>query len=150
MTSIYDITYNQIIQHPEVLPSLIGLSLREFNRLFDDFKAIHTRLELERRARLEEQKPRVRRVGAGRRHKYGLRDRLLITLFWMHVRPTHSVLSSMVGLNRCNIEKLLMDMQRTLKSPELGYCGSGQDRRLLRSVQAVIEAFPEIELLSKL
>src|SRR5690349_11984585 len=138
------ITYIRLIQHPEVCLPLIGMNLSDFDELFEKFQKIDAMQRFTAQTCSKKQRPGYRQPVGGRPHKYDLRDRLLITLFWLQVRPTQSVLASVVGLTRCNVVKFLKDVQRTLTSPEINYAIPIGNRRLLRSVQAVVAAFPEI------
>src|SRR5688572_3360853 len=73
------ITYEKIFKKPQIANSLIGMSLAEFEKLYAEFELAHIAhegaLQYTRRHKLK----RRRAVGAGRKHKYPVRDRLLMT-----------------------------------------------------------------------
>jgi hypothetical protein len=129
--------------------SLIGMSLAEFEQLYTKFELIHygreNSLEYTRRDKLK----RRRAVGGGRKHKYSLRDRLLMTLFWLKAYTTYEVLGTLYQLDKTTVQDNLNDILDTLASiitfnverPQAGI-------PKLRSLQEVMSAFPELRFLS--
>ena len=86
-------------------------------------------------------------VGAGPKHKYDLRDRLLMTLFWLRAYTTYSVLGTLYHLNKTTVEENLKNVIHTLAAMT---CFSFEHPQpgipKLRSVQEVIDAFPDMLL----
>ncbi len=75
------ITYQKLLKKPQVAKSLIGMSLAEFDKFYAEFEQAHEeRLQSSTTTRAGKKKRR-RATGAGRKHKYDLRDRLLMTVF---------------------------------------------------------------------
>jgi hypothetical protein len=141
------VTYEKLSKRPQAAPSLIGMSLPEFDRLVEAFEVAHA----ERLANLEvtkrEGKPRQRAVGAGPTHRYTLPDRVLMTLFWLRVYTTYEVLGFFYDLNKTNIEDNLKDILATLDSMTIfTYDRPGPQRQKLRSVGAVMDAFPDVRM----
>ncbi|HLO31759.1 MAG TPA: transposase family protein [Anaerolineales bacterium] len=90
---------------------------------------------------------RQRAVGAGPKHKYALRDRLLMTLFWLRAYTTYKVLGTLYGLNKTTAEENLKNVMYTLSLMDCFNFERPQgDIPKLRSVQEVINAFPDILL----
>jgi hypothetical protein len=123
------------------------MSLQAFDELYTEFeKAHHDRLSRLRVTR-RERKPRQRAVGAGPKHRYTLRDRLLMTLFWLRVYTTYEVLGFFYELDKTNIEDNLKDILATLDSMvTFTFERPAKERKKLRSAEAVMEAFPEVRL----
>ena len=75
------ITYQTVFRKSQVANSLVGMSVDEFDQFYAEFERVYIRREsalpYTRRNKLK----RKRMMGAGRKHKYVLRDRLLMTLF---------------------------------------------------------------------
>jgi hypothetical protein len=98
------ITYANLSKHPHAAPSLIGMPLAAFDQLYAEFAEAHRErlchVKLTRRTKAGRQ----RAVGAGRKHRYDLRDRLLMTLFWLRTYTTYEVLSFFYNLNKTNDE----------------------------------------------
>lgn len=141
------ITYERLSQRPRSAPSLIGMSLPAFDELYTEFEPIHhQRLKsatLTRRTKT----PRRRAVGAGHRYRHTLRDRLLMTLFWLRVYTTYEVLGFFCDLDKTNVEDNLKDILATLEiMTTFTFERPGPERTKLRSPQAVMDAFPDVRL----
>ncbi len=142
------ITYRNLSKHPQIAPGLIGMSLPAFDQLYAEFEdAHHQRLnqaQLTGRTRTRRQ----RAAGAGRKHRYDLRDRLLMTLFWLQATMTYKVLGFFYQLNKTNIEDNLKVVLATLVMlRSFTYEHPSPDRPKLRSPEAVITALPEMRLM---
>jgi len=141
------ITYTKLTRYPEAAPSLIGMTLSAFDSLYDEFAVAHReRLHsapLTRRTR----QPRQRAMGAGKQHTYDLRERLLMTLFWLRVYTTYAVIAFFYELDRTNVEDNLKDVLTTLEAmTTFTYERPTAERTRLRSPQAVMDAFPAVRL----
>jgi hypothetical protein len=142
------ITYEKIFKGSQVSNSLIGMSLAEFENLYSEFELIHStrqsNLQFTRRSNLG----RKRRVGAGRKHKYALRDRLLMTLFWLRAYTTYEVLGSFYDQDKTSVEdniKSVLDTLATMTSFRFELPAAEVPK--LRSVPEVLEAFPDLRLI---
>lgn len=82
------ITYTNLSKYPSAAPSLIGMSLSAFDQLFAEFDVAHQQRLWQSTLTRRTKQPRQRGVGAGRKHRYDLRDRLLLTLLWLRVYMT--------------------------------------------------------------
>lgn len=141
------VTYEKLSKRPQAAPSLIGMSLTEFNRLYQEFEVAHAERLANLRLTKRERKSRQRAVGAGPKHRYTLRDRLLMTLFWLRVYTTYEVLGFFYELDKTNIEDNLKDILATLDGMiTFTFERPGPERKKLRSPQAVMDAFPEVRL----
>ena len=85
------ITYERLLRTPKAFPALTGLCLEEFDRLFGEVTAADRR-RVAAATTTKDGRPRRRAVGAGRHPDHDLRDRLLMTLFWLRVYPSYSLL----------------------------------------------------------
>lgn len=139
------ITYDRLKRRPTAAPSLIGMTLADFDELYAEFWPAHeqrlSQVKLTRRTKTV----RRRAVGAGRQHRYDLCDRLLMTLFWLRVYTTYEVMGFFYDLNKTNIENNLKDVLATLEMmTTFAFERPGPERAKLRSVQAVMDAFPDV------
>lgn len=142
------ITYKNIFKESHLAYSLLGMSLEQFEELYAQFEpayqAHESNLLLTRRDKLK----RRRRIGAGPKHKYTLRDRLLMTLFWLRANTTYEVIGSFYDLDKTTVEdniKNVLDTLTTISSFDMELPCSGIPK--LRSMQDVINAFPDIRLI---
>src|SRR6266508_3256193 len=142
------ITYEKIFQKPQVANSLIGMSLAEFEELYAKFELIYLERESTIGFTRRHNVKRRRAVGAGRKHKFALRDRLLMTLFWLRAYTTYKVLGSFYDLDKTTVEDNLKKVLDTLVSMATFNVERPQSEvPKLRSVQEVMHAFPELLLL---
>lgn len=142
------ITYEKIMKKPQVANGLIGMPLTEFETLYAEFQRVHIERvgasQHTQRYRLKRQ----RAVGAGRKHKYDLRDRLLMTLFWLRAYTTYEVLGFIYALDKTTVEDNLnqvLDTLATIRSFRFEI-PQGEVPKL-RSVEEVLDAFPDIRLI---
>jgi IS5 family transposase len=142
------ITYQKLLKKPQVAKSLIGMSLVEFGKFYVEFETAHeARLQASTTTR-GSQKKRQRAVGAGRKHKYDLRDRLLMTLFWLKAYTTYELLGFFYDLNKTNIEDNLNLILDTLVSmTSFNFERPKAERQKLSSVQEIMDAFPDVRLI---
>ena len=141
------ITYPKLTRYPQAARSLIGMTLPAFDALFEEFETAHSeRLQIAPLTRRTQQ-PRQRAVGAGKQHTYDLRERLLLTLFWLRVYTTYAVIGFFYELDRTNVEDNIKDVLATLAAlTTFTYERPAAERAKLRSPQAVMDAFPDVRL----
>lgn len=142
------ITYQKLFKKPQVAKSLIGMSLVEFDRFYVEFEKTHEeRLQSSTTTRGGKKK-RQRGVGAGRKHKYDARDRLLMTMFWLKAYTTYELLGFFYDLNKTNIEDNLNLILDTLASKtSFNFERPTADRKKLSSVAEIMDAFPDVRLI---
>jgi hypothetical protein len=142
------ITYEKLCKKPQVAKSLIGMSLVELDSFYAEFEKAHEeRLQASQKTR-RDQKKRRRGVGAGRKHKYDLRDRLLMTLFWLKAYTTYELLGFFYDLDKTNIEDNLILVLETLEGmATFEFERPEADRKKLHSVTEVMDAFPDVRLI---
>ena len=139
------VTYERLYSYPAATPALIGMSLAAFEQLYADFEMAHAqRLQASCLTR-RQHRVRQRAVGAGRRYQYDLRDRLLMTLFWVHCYMTYEVLGYFYDLDKTNIEDNLKDVLTTLDTLTTYVIERPcTERTKLNSPLAVMTAFPAV------
>lgn len=141
------VTYERLRKHPQVAQSLIGMSLSAFDQLYADFEVVHVEAVSTATLNRRTKAPRQRAVGAGRKHRYDLRDRLLMSLFWLRAYMTYEVLGFFYALNKTNIEDNLKDILATLdRMTTFTYERPSAERQKLHSPEAVMKAFPDVRL----
>jgi len=142
------ITYQKLLKKPQVAKSLVGMSLVEFDKFYAEFEKAHEeRLQSSTTTRTGKKK-RQRATGAGRKHKSDLRDRLLLTLFWLKAYTTYELLGFFYDLNKTNIEdnlKLILDTLVSMAS--FNFELPKADRKKLSSVAEIMDAFPDVRLI---
>jgi hypothetical protein len=141
------VTYGKLLKKRQVANSLIGMSLTEFDELYTEFESAYEERQSASQKTRRHKTKRQRTIGAGRKHKYDLRDRLLMTLFWLRAYITYEVLGFFYDLNKTNIEDNLKDVLDVLESMStFNFERPSAERPKLGSVQEVMEAFPDVRL----
>jgi hypothetical protein len=141
------VTYEKLYKRSQVANSLIGMSFSEFDNLYVEFERVYTQRRSVLGYTRHHRSQRQRAVGAGRKHTYELRDRLLMTLFWLRAYMTYEVLGFFYDLNKTNIEDNLKDVLDTLETmTTFNFERPSAERIKLRSVQEVMDAFPDVRL----
>ncbi len=142
------ITYEKIRKQPQAANGLIGMSLAEFEGLYAEFECAYLRRVSASQYTQRHKRKRRRAVGAGRKHKYDLRDRLLMALFWLKAYTTYEVLGNLYGLDKTNVENNLNDVLETLERMTVfNFERPESEVPKLRSEQDVLNAFPELHLI---
>ena len=132
--------------YPSAFRSLSGLTLVDFEALYQDFAPAYAQ---DRHASLtrKRQQPRKRAAGVGAKFSQDARTRLLMALVWLRTYPTYEVLGFFFGLNKGNAQRGVMDVLATLEAHTVFVCERpAKERQKLRSVQAVMDAFPDVRL----
>jgi hypothetical protein len=141
------ITYQEIFKESQVANRLIGMSHAEFEKLYAEFELAHIKRWGTSPYTQRHKVPRKRTAGAGRKYKYALRDRLLMTLFWLRAYTTYEVLGSFYHLNKTTVEDNIKDVLETLATMKAFRFELPQPEvPKLRSVQEVLDAFPDLRL----
>ena len=141
------ITYDKLSKRPKAASSLIGMRLSEFDELYAEFEVVHAERLAELQVTKRKGRLRQRATGAGRKHRYALQDRLLMTLFWLRAYCTYEVIGFFYEMNKTNVEDNLKDILATLEIMTVfTFERPSGERKKLRSPQDVMDAFPEVRL----
>lgn len=139
------ITYERLAARPAAFASLSGLNLTDFEALYQDFASAYVK---DRQTSLTRAgQPRRRAAGGGTPFTHDGRTRLLMALVFLRVYPTYEVLSFFFSLHKANAQRGVVDVLATLEAHTVFVCERpAQERKKLRSVQAVMDAFPDVRL----
>jgi hypothetical protein len=141
------IRYEQLLRTPKAFPALTGLGLAEFDRLRGDVAAAEQR-RLATTTTTKGGQPRQRAAGAGRHPDHDLRDRLLMTLFWLRVYPSYSLLGWLFGLDKANAWRNVQDTLALLDTlPDFPFDRPARGRKKVRTAEALFEEFPDVRLI---
>jgi len=144
------LTYETLSARPGAFQSMTGLSVSAFDDLYAEFAPAHA-LRLAQTPTKRHRQSRKHAAGGGRRHRHSLRDRLLLALVWLRIYPTLEVLGFFFSLDKTNAEDNLKDALATLDAMT-GFAYDrpdkpGQERKKMRSAQAIMDAFPDVALI---
>lgn len=139
------ITYQNASRRPAAFKSLFGFSVAAFEALFGEFAPAHEERLMHSEVTRRHATPRQRKFGAGRKFRHDLRDRLLLALFWLRVYPTLELLGFFFSLDKTSAEDNLKDILATLEQmTSFALEHPDKTRRKLRTVQQVMDAFPDV------
>jgi len=132
--------YEKLRRRPAVFRNLTGLSLEEFEALYqqvvDDMDRYNeTRLE---------RGDRQRAVGAGRRYAHDARNRLLMAMIWLRIYPTYEVLGFIFDLDKSNICRNLKGVLGVLNEQlgdEIEWPNKSQRKR---KMDQFMQEFPDV------
>ena len=132
--------YEKLCRRPAVFRNLTGLSIEEFEALYQQMVDDIERYDETRLERGERQ----RAVGAGRRYAHDVRNRLLMAMIWLRVYPTYEVLGFIFDLNKSNICRNLKGVLTVLRE-RLGdeVAWPDQERRK-QKMDRFMQEFPEV------
>ena len=140
------ITYDRLFRNPSAFRSLTGLDRVLFDRLFvqvQDALAQQRQSDTTRR----DKQSRQRKAGAGRKYANDLRSRLVMTLFWLRVYPSYPVLAFFFSVDQSTICRNIAEIMAVLSTlTEFTFERPYKERKKLSSMQAVMDAFPEVVL----
>ena len=107
MMSIYD----KLRRRPAAFRSLTGLSVDEFDALYEE---LVDKIDSYDEGRLK-RRQRERAPGAGGQYKHDARNRLLMAMIWLRIYPTYDVLGFLFELDKSNIGRNLETILAVLR-----------------------------------
>jgi transposase len=131
--------YEKLCRRPAAFRSLTGMSVREFDQLYEQVARDIDEYD-ERRL---SQRERERAIGGGASYTHDGPNRLLMALIWLRVYPTYDVLGFIFGLHKSNIGRNLKPMLTVLgKHLSIEWPDeTGQDKKPMNKF---ITEFPEV------
>ena len=133
------LNYDRLSKKPLLFRSFTGLELSQFDSICQEVESQYPEYEIKR---LSKQKERTRSIGAGRRFKHSVRDRLLMLLVYYKLYITHTLSGFLFDLDQSNVHRDIHYMEPVVKSciplPQKLY----NLTRRLRTVEEVEIYFP--------
>jgi hypothetical protein len=141
------IHYHTLSRRPAAFRSMTGFSVEMFQSLFLAFTRAYDDRKHASKTTKRDGKPRQRLPGAGRPYAHDLRDRLLMTLLWLRIYPTFEVLGFLFDLHKANARDNVVEVLAVLETlADFSFERPSAERRRRGSLQAVMDAFPELVL----
>jgi len=136
------ITYRELSRQARVFKSLTGVTVTEFDELYEKVRAIWFETEIKRLSR----RARQRAIGGGRDYALELKERLLMTLIWLKLYLTVDALGFFFGVsgstasrNTRNVLPALRQLgDETLGWPEPPQRGQG------KNVAQALQEYPDL------
>jgi hypothetical protein len=103
--------YERLSRRPTVFRALTGLSIKEFETLYEQTASA---IEDYDESRLN-QRERQREIGAGSQYTHDVRNRLLMGMIWLRQYPTYEVLGFIFDLHKSNVCRNLQGVLAVLR-----------------------------------
>ncbi len=135
------LSYERLSKKPLLFKSFTGLTLKEFDNIYD--KEIAKRYEKHEIQRLSKRKFRKRKFGAGRHFKLNVKDRFLMLLVYYRLYITYTLAGFLFDLDQSNIcrdiQKIESLVRQCLPIPQKIY---NITKRLKTPEEEVEQYFP--------
>jgi hypothetical protein len=93
--------YEKLKQKPGAFKRLSGITIAEFGELYQELRPTWRKMERKRLNR----PGRQRTIGGGRNYTLTFEDRLLMTLFWLHLQLNTTALGFCFGVNKSTVSR---------------------------------------------
>lgn len=136
------ITYEKLSKTPKAFRGLSGLTLNEFDDLYESFAPAWAEAEEKRLSRPD----RRRAMGAGGVYALDLRTQLLMVLFWLRLYLTTEAVGAFFGLDKSNVSRngrRILQVLRQVSESEFGW-SEPPKRGHGRSIEQARQAHPDL------
>lgn len=107
------LSYTRLSKKPLLFKSFTGLSVQEFNDIYDkEISKTYAKHEIQR---LSKRKDRKRDMGAGRPFKLHLRDRFLMLLIYYRLYITYTLAGFLFDLDQSNICRDIQKIEKLIR-----------------------------------
>jgi len=135
------LSYEKLARKPKVFRSFTGLTTEQGNILYAEIEQQYPKQEQKRLGR----KNRRRAIGAGRKFKRSVRDRMLMTLMYYRLYITNELLGYLFDLDQSTISRDVKYIEPVIKScipiPEK----MTKKTRRIGTLEELLELFPEMK-----
>ena len=133
------LSYNRLSRKPRLFKSFTGLSVKQFDDIYKEIESKYEKYEIKR---LSYKRNRERDIGAGRRFKLLVKDRVIMVLVYYRLYITYTLMEFLFGLDQSNvcrdIEKIESLIRECLPIPQKLY----KVTRRLKTKEEVEQYFP--------
>ena len=135
------LTYDRLSRKPLLFKSFTGLSVQQFDVIFKEMEPKYEKYEIKR---LSSKRNRIERsIGAGRRFKLTVKDRVIMVLVYYRLYITYTLTEFLFGLDQSNVCRDIQKMEGLIKQslpiPQKLY----KITRRLKTKEEVEQYFPD-------
>ena len=134
------LSYDRLSRKPHLFKSFTGLSVKQFDDIYCEIESKYSEYDIKRLSSRKERRERA--VGAGRRFKLPVKDRVIMVLVYYRLYITYTLMEFLFGLDQSNvcrdIQKIERLIRRCLPIPQKLY----NVTRRLKTREEVEEYFP--------
>jgi len=136
------LNYTELSKKPKIFRTFTGLTVEEFDKIYAKVENKYPEYERKRLYR----KDRKRDIGAGRRFKLDIVDRLLMLLVYYRLYITYCLSGFLFGLDQSNVQRNIKHIEPLVKActplPEKVY----RKTRRIGDMDKLLEYFPEMKV----
>ena len=107
------LTYDRLSRKPLLFKSFTGLSVQQFDVIFKEIESRYEKYEIKR---LSSKRNRIERsIGAGRRFKLIVKDRVIMVLVYYRLYITYTLTEFLFGLDQSNVCRDIQKIEGLIK-----------------------------------
>lgn len=95
------LTYDRLSRKPHLFKSFTGLSVKQFDDVYREIESKYPKHEIKRLS--SRKRNRERSIGAGRRFKLDVRNRVIMVLVYYRLYITYTLMEFLFGLDQSNV-----------------------------------------------
>lgn len=136
------ITYARLARNPKGFKVLSGLTIGEFDALYERFAVAWEEAEERRLTR----PGRQRAIGAGGQYRLSLRTRLLMVMVWLRLYLTTEAVGCLFGVDKSTVSRngrRILEVLRQVSETEFGWPDPPQHGQG-RSLQQALKDYPDL------
>ena len=143
-------SFKRLSRQPRNFQRFTGLKVEAFETLVSELRPVYNKLHQKQLARGQRQ----RKVGAGRKFSLGLEERLVLTLMYLRLYVSQTLLGYMFDLDDSNVsreinERMLPSLKEVLPLPMqddlLSVPIQQQAKKRIGTLKELLEAYPEFK-----
>jgi hypothetical protein len=105
--------YDRLSKKPSLFKSFIGLSVKQFDDIYDEIKSKYTKHKIKR---LSYRKDRERSIGGGRHFKLDVKNRIIMVLMYYRLYITYTLTGLLFDLDQSNICRDIQKMESLIRT----------------------------------
>lgn len=110
------LSYDKLSRKPLLFKSFTGLSIKQFDDIYKEIESKYSKYEIKRLShRRYGRRERKRAVGAGRRFKLVVKDRIIMVLVYYRLYITYTLMEFLFGLDQSNICRDIEKMESLIR-----------------------------------
>jgi len=135
------LTYKKLLKKPKQLKTFTGLSVEEFDKLYEIIEKQYPEYEEKRLSR----KDRINIIGQGRGFKLPLKDRLILLLMYYRLYTSYTLLEYIFNLDQSNVFRDIRHLEplvkRCIPLPEKVH----KRTKRISTIKELLEYYPEMK-----
>jgi Helix-turn-helix of DDE superfamily endonuclease/DDE superfamily endonuclease len=107
------LTYDRLSRKPHLFKSFTGLLVKQFDDVYREIESKYPKHEIKRLS--SRKRNRERSIGAGRRFKLDVRNRVIMVLVYYRLYITYTLMEFLFGLDQSNVCRDIQKIERLIR-----------------------------------